>query len=125
MNSIQRIGKNLIALSITKFSIVILSIFLSIYIARLLGDIELGKYYLIKRYCFNLPKLVEIPSGKNILVLAPSFVTDCLETLIEVGEDYQKFFKNSGGKIFQLVESLNASDTWISALAEIINDALR
>lgn len=46
MKSVQRIGKNLIALSTSYFAVAILSLFLSIAIARLLGDIDLGKYYL-------------------------------------------------------------------------------
>lgn len=61
---------------------------------------------------------------KRILVVAPSFVADCLETLIEIGEDYQKLFKEAGGEKLQLVSSLNASDLWIEALAEIVNESI-
>jgi O-antigen/teichoic acid export membrane protein len=46
MNSVQRIGKNLIALSTSYFSVAILSMLLSIFIARLLGDVALGKYFI-------------------------------------------------------------------------------
>jgi len=53
MNSIQRIGRNLIALSFSYFAVAILSMFLSIFIARLLGDIDLGKYYI----AITLPQL--------------------------------------------------------------------
>lgn len=59
---------------------------------------------------------------KNILVLAPSFVADCLETIVEIGEDYQKLFRERGGERLQLVESLNTSDDWIEALVTIINE---
>lgn len=69
-----------------------------------------------------LEKLKE--GKKNILVLAPSFVTDCLETIIEIGEDYQQIFSENGGGKIQLVESLNASDTWANAIVEIINENL-
>ena len=61
---------------------------------------------------------------KRILIAAPSFVADCLETLIEIGEDYQKLFKEAGGEKLQLVSSLNAGDLWIEALAEIINESI-
>lgn len=61
---------------------------------------------------------------KRILVAAPSFVADCLETLIEIGEDYQKLFKEAGGEELQLVSSLNAVDLWIEALSEIVNESL-
>ncbi len=69
-----------------------------------------------------LEKLKE--GKKNILVLAPSFVTDCLETIIEIGEDYQKLFKNNGGQTLQLVKGLNAEDIWVDSLTKIINTSL-
>lgn len=59
--------------------------------------------------------------NKKILVLAPSFVTDCLETTLEIGVEYAEDFEGKGGNL-QLVESLNTEDTWVEALAEIIND---
>lgn len=62
---------------------------------------------------------------KNILVVAPSFVTDCLETTIEIGLDYKELFVENGGQNLQLVESLNDSPRWISALEEILNPYLQ
>jgi protoporphyrin/coproporphyrin ferrochelatase len=56
---------------------------------------------------------------KRILVVAPAFVADCLETTIEIGEEYRELFKHCGGKELVLVESLNDSDMWISAIREI------
>ena len=67
-----------------------------------------------------LEKLKE--GKKNILAFAPSFVTDCLETVIEIGEDYQELFSENGGNKIQLVESLNASDSWVNAIVEIIDE---
>lgn len=69
-----------------------------------------------------LEKLKE--GKKNILVFAPAFVTDCLETIIEIGEDYQQIFSEKGGEKIQLVESLNATDGWVNAMEEIINTTL-
>ena len=60
---------------------------------------------------------------KKILVVAPAFVTDCLETIIEIGEDYKIMFKENGGEKLQLVESLNDSGTWVKALAGIISSS--
>ena len=59
---------------------------------------------------------------KNILVFAPSFVTDCLETILEIGVEYGEAFEKKGGNKLQLVESLNAEDHWVEALAQIINE---
>lgn len=60
---------------------------------------------------------------KRILVFAPSFVTDCLETIVEIELDYQQEFIKDGGEKLQLVESLNAEYIWIEALVKIIKKA--
>jgi len=70
-----------------------------------------------------LEKLKE--GKKNILVFAPSFVTDCLETVIEIGADYQQLFSENGGEKIQLVESLNSSDSWVNTIVELIAKELQ
>ena len=57
---------------------------------------------------------------KNVLAFSPSFISDCLETTIEVGEEFKEIFHKSGGENWQLVESLNENPTWIEALQELI-----
>jgi len=60
-------------------------------------------------------------SGKSkVLIVAPSFVADCLETIVEIGQDYKALFKAHGGKELEMVESLNAEDCWVKALMKII-----
>jgi len=56
---------------------------------------------------------------RNIVVISPSFVTDCLETIIELGQDYRDLFIANGGKSYVLVESLNDNDEWVKGLADI------
>lgn len=58
---------------------------------------------------------------KNILVVAPSFVADCLETTVEIGWEYREMFEREGGERLQMVESLNDSPRWIAAMEEILN----
>ena len=58
-------------------------------------------------------------------MIAPAFVTDCLETVTEIGEDYKKLFTDNGGDDLQLVESLNDSENWVNALKEIITSSLK
>ena len=55
---------------------------------------------------------------QNILVVAPGFVADCLETVVEINE-YRMSFLRKGGKKFDLVESLNVSPFWIEVLRNI------
>ena len=57
---------------------------------------------------------------KKVLVIAPSFVSDCLETTIEIGEEYKELFEENGGEKLTLVESLNSDDQWAAALKEIV-----
>lgn len=57
---------------------------------------------------------------KRILVFSPAFTADCLETIIEIGEEYQEIFEENGGEKVQLVESLNDHPMWIRCLKEIV-----
>ncbi len=63
-------------------------------------------------------------SGKRkVLVVSPSFVADCLETEIEIGNEYQKLFGDAGGEEITLVPSLNAESEWAALLAQLANGA--
>jgi ferrochelatase len=53
---------------------------------------------------------------KKMLVFSPAFISDCLETIYEIGTEYQEIFSEHGGEKIQLVESLNDSPIWIEAL---------
>jgi len=57
---------------------------------------------------------------KRLLVFSPAFVADCLETLIEIGSEYQEIFEEHGGEKIQLVESCNAEPQFVEGLAEFI-----
>jgi protoporphyrin/coproporphyrin ferrochelatase len=59
---------------------------------------------------------------KKILVFSPAFTADCLETIIEIGEEYQEIFRHHGGEKVQLVESLNDHPIWIECLKDIITN---
>ena len=58
--------------------------------------------------------------AKRLLVFSPAFVADCLETLIEIGSEYQEIFEEHGGETVQLVESCNTERRWIDGLADYI-----
>lgn len=57
---------------------------------------------------------------KKVLVFSPAFVADCLETIYEIGTEYDEIFKEHGGEQIQLVESLNDSPKWIEALKKMV-----
>lgn len=58
--------------------------------------------------------------AKKLLVFSPAFVADCLETLIEIGDEYQEIFEEHGGEKVQLVESLNDHPMWVEAVKDIV-----
>jgi protoporphyrin/coproporphyrin ferrochelatase len=57
---------------------------------------------------------------KKILTFSPSFVADCLETTVEINEEYGEEFKEMGGEKMQLVESLNSNPMWVDALYDMV-----
>jgi ferrochelatase len=61
---------------------------------------------------------------KKILVFSPAFVADCLETTIEIGEEYLELFQEHGGKEVHLVPSLNDNEDWANGLLKIIKDKI-
>lgn len=74
---------------------------------------------------FSDERIVQLARNRveKILVVAPSFVADCLETLVEVEGEYRQLFLENGGKQLVLVQSLNDSDQWVEALAAMIKES--
>lgn len=62
--------------------------------------------------------------SKKLLVFSPAFVADCLETVIEIGDEYQEIFEENGGEKVQLVPSSNDHDRFIDGLEEMIKQRL-
>lgn len=54
---------------------------------------------------------------KKLLIICPSFVTDCLETLEEVAEGCKETFEEAGGEHLALIPCLNENPKWIEFLA--------
>lgn len=61
--------------------------------------------------------------AKRLLVFSPAFVADCLETLIEISDEYQEEFEEMGGEKVDLVPSLNNDPQWIKTVAEMVTEA--
>lgn len=62
--------------------------------------------------------------AKRLLVFSPAFVADCLETLIEIGVEYQALFERLGGKEIRLVESSNDHPRFIDCLEALVLERL-
>ncbi len=59
--------------------------------------------------------------NKKLLVVAPAFVTDCLETVVEIDNTFQQEFLQAGGERLTMVESLNDKNEWVDAIVDILS----
>ena len=58
---------------------------------------------------------------RKLLVICPSFVTECLETLEEIAITGKNLFLESGGKAFWQIPCLNDHPVWV----EVLQDKIR
>ncbi len=72
----------------------------------------------------NLPLVLEDLSKKHkhIVLSAPSFVTDCLETLEEIDMENRKITE-AAGSMFTYVPCLNSDDDWAQWVARSVSGA--
>ncbi len=81
---------------------------------------RLGRTPWIKPYTdVLLPELIQ-QGIKNIAMVCPSFVADCLETLEEVNIRARAQWQALGGGEFTFIPCLNAHPRWVKALAEMV-----
>jgi ferrochelatase len=81
---------------------------------------RLGKDPWIQPYAEDEIKRLAKEGKKKVLIFCPAFTADCLETSIEVGEEFKELFIEEGGETWQLVESLNAHDLWVESLKRMV-----
>jgi ferrochelatase len=81
---------------------------------------RLGRTPWIKPYSDFVIKERAEKGDKKLLIFAPAFVSDCLETIYEIGIEYDTLFRDHGGEKVVMVESLNDSARWIDAMRDII-----
>lgn len=62
---------------------------------------------------------------KKLAVVTPAFVSDCLETLEEIGMEASHSFKENGGEVFTTIPCLNDNDDWATTLSNWIQDFVK
>ncbi len=62
---------------------------------------------------------------KNIMLISPAFISDCVETLEELSIGVADEFKQAGGQNFTVAPCLNASDISIDMLEKIVTRELQ
>lgn len=83
---------------------------------------RLGRDPWLKPY--TAVRLEELPKEgvKKVIVICPAFVSDCLETIEEMGEEGREIFLHAGGETFTLIPCLNVHPLWVGALAKWVKE---
>ena len=81
---------------------------------------RLGREPWLKPYTdFELPRLAQ-QGVRKLLVVCPAFVSDCLETIEEIGLRGRETFVAAGGTEFALIPCLNEHPLWLEALDRMV-----
>ena len=59
---------------------------------------------------------------KNLAIVTPAFVSDCLETLEEIAMEGKEIFEEVGGEKFTVVPCLNDRNDWVRVLSRWIDE---
>lgn len=85
---------------------------------------RLGKDPWLKPYTdYELVRLAQ-EGKKRMLVICPAFVSDCLETIEEIGMRGCEDFMKASGKEYTRIPCMNEHPLWIAALERMANDFL-
>lgn len=82
---------------------------------------RLGKTPWIKPYTDEYLITLREKGIKNLLIACPAFVSDCLETLEEIGMRLKEQWIELGGENFYLCPCLNSEREWVEWLASEIS----
>lgn len=81
---------------------------------------RLGRDPWLKPYTdLELPRFAQ-EGKKRVLVICPAFVSDCLETIEEIGIRGEQTFTEAGGTSLSLIPCMNEHPRWIQALATFV-----
>lgn len=100
-------------------------------VAQALG-LELGQWQVafqsrfgpaqwLQPYMDAAVKALAAQGVRHLQVISPSFSLDCLETLDEIDHEYRQLFLSQGGERFHYVPALNAGDSQVELLVELIS----
>jgi ferrochelatase len=79
---------------------------------------RLGKAKWLEPSTVDTLEELAIKGVKNLLVMCPAFVTDCLETLEEIELQGTEIFKKAGGESLTLIPCLNDHEQWVSVISD-------
>lgn len=83
---------------------------------------RLGRDAWLKPYTAERLKQLPGEGVKKLVIVCPAFVSDCLETLEEMGKEGRAIFLEAGGESFTLVPCLNIQPLWIETMHKLIGN---
>ena len=79
----------------------------------------------LQPYTADEVKRLAAQGVKNLLVIAPGFAADCLETLYELGTETRALFLENGGENFAVIPCLNDSELGMMLLHDLVARELK
>lgn len=82
---------------------------------------RLGRDPWLKPYTdFEFERLPQEENKKNLAVITPAFVSDCLETLEEIAMEGEEQFVEGGGENYKHIPCMNDNDDWVAVMCDWI-----
>ncbi|PWN67460.1 ferrochelatase [Chryseobacterium oncorhynchi] len=85
---------------------------------------RLGKDKWIEPYTDHTLETIPQKGVKNLAIVCPAFVSDCLETLEEISVEGKEQFIEAGGETFTYIPCLNDEDRWIEVVRILCEEQL-
>lgn len=79
---------------------------------------RLGRAKWIQPYTEDVLRALPGKGVRNVLIVSPAFVSDCLETLEELGHEGKAVFLEAGGESYSLAPCLNGDSAFAAGFAE-------
>ncbi len=83
---------------------------------------RLGVQNWLKPYTDTVLKWLPIQNIKDVAVVSPAFVSDCLETLEELDLESRETFMKFGGEKFEYIDCLNSDLAWVKGFANYLTN---
>ena len=76
---------------------------------------------------YTVERVAELAKAgkKDLVIFAPGFSADCVETLEEIEEEIREAFEEAGGERFTYLPCLNDRDDHIDLLADVVRNEAR
>ncbi len=91
---------------------------------QLVFQSRFGRAEWLQPYAQDTVEALPQQGVKNLLMISPGFISDCVETLEELAIGLKETFQENGGENFAVVPCLNDSERAISLLRQLLDEEL-